>query len=338
MKPFHVELIYNKNHYIINVEYRTTFIIGDSATGKTQFCKDLIGKNAKITSPIAIGIINSLSAFEGAHDICYFCDLDTIENLSVIKRILKVDSVANNIYFVFFGRKYLHNVPVPIGSLYEFKEVQGITKNVQKYFEELHHITPITVESIAIEDSKSGLQFMQSVTDTAWSFNGAPNFRELRKGNCLAFIDALGFGGYIEEFLRILTQCTNVQLVMWKSFEYFILKHVMKVDWEPDGINPEEECTQKLRQVTNGFYSKDTGCCGTACFHCPNTCKNTNCAKILYAVYPDLKDKIVKPADVLSEYLEKFEQGQPRDLELVRLINLAQKCNCPVEDIVRDLI
>lgn len=302
MKSFNIEVVGSDCHYLIDVSKRLSVILGDSSTGKTFLIKVLRKKTTKVISRFKVRWIDQTENFNIYTNTCFLIDLDSDNALDIIKCTNKVDVVTNNLYFIYLGRGSIKSLPLSIDSIYEFKQVKGITRNVQRYTPEMSYIINDKVSSFVTEDSKSGLEFIKACEPNTWSLDGASNYRKLSNEN-LAFIDALGFGGYIEEFLYY-AKLHNIQFIMWKSFEYFLYHNVFNGDDSIiDGYNIEQEYTKALNAITYGHYSKSNNCCGDACYKCENLCKHTNCKDILYSVYPELKDKIDTHNDTLNQII-----------------------------------
>lgn len=314
MKNFSIELINYEYHYLIQVKSRITVILGDSSTGKTNLIRKLDKeyKSFSIASKYELYTVHyrNTALMGHVHDVCLLVDLDEELSEDVIDFINKTDVVKDNIYFILFGRRGLKNLPISIDNLYEFKVIKGITKNIQKYSSEMLYLTEDKVKQFVTEDSKSGYKFIKECFSNTESLNGASNYRRLLKDDSLVFIDALGFGGYISEFLSYVKhERKNVQYILWRSFEYFLYHNVFNgSDEEIDSINLEHEYVKQLYNITRGHYNKTNGCCGQECYKCQNGCKHTNCIKILLTAYPELKDKtdVVTVNNTLQQIINKM--------------------------------
>ena len=293
MTPFILAVRGNGCNFQIEINSRLTVVAGKSSTGKTALveCLGLPGTTIECKYHVKVVHDNNFN-FTDSKDSCLILDLDNTNDLSTIKSILKLDVASRNTYVLLLGRKYLRNIPISVDEIYDFVEVQGVTKNIRTYPDNINYITDKDILSLVSEDSKSGFNFIRNCDINAWSFEGAPNFKRLNIGNCLAFIDYLGFGGYIEEFLHESKKWDNVQYIMWDSFESFVFHDVLKYTDVPDGLNLETEYESMLRKVTNGHYTKSIGCCGEICARCNNNCKHFDCKKELLQQYPKLKNKL----------------------------------------------
>lgn len=288
-----LEIINRDCHYQINIDKRLSLITGDSATGKSNLVAQISRKSAtQIICNMDVIVFVTKMKIIGYSNTCFICDLDMIESITDIKTILSVQAEKDNIYFILLGRSFIKSLPLSIDAIYDFKTVRGITENVQRYSLEMEYIIRDRVDCFITEDSKSGYEFIKQCESKTESLNGASNYIKVLDRNCLLFLDSLGFGGYIVEFLSRVKR-KNIQYILWPSFEYFLYHYVFNgANDNVDGLNLEEAYEKALHDITVGHYSKTNGCCGTNCYKCSNSCKHNDCRSILYSVYPELKDKV----------------------------------------------
>lgn len=309
VKKISIEIFNSTYHYILNIDKRLSVISGDSSTGKTMITEVLKNKDTKCISSHSIVSIDTDVQYEvSMKNSVIIVDLDSVNDFKTVTNLLSIITPENNNYIILLGRKYLRNIPIPINALYDLKVIRGVTKNVRRYDSEIISLTNQKIKIVISEDSKSGYQFMKQCFTNVISLNGASNYRRTVCNDSLMFIDALGFGGYIEAFLDDISRKNNVQYILWKSFEYFLCKSLFGFVEDLDGVNLEEEYVKKLNYLTNGHYGKSTGCCGTFCSTCKNDCKHFNCLKVLLTAYPELKDKtdVVATNNTLQQIINKM--------------------------------
>ena len=337
MKPLLLEVIGQDAHYQLRLTQRLSVISGDSATGKTALINTVNSKNSVVNCSLQVFTIPSNTVNLNPYkDCCILVDLDALNDVNTVTALTKLNAVDDNIYLVLMGRKYLKNVALSIFALYDFKCTKGITKNIQRYTENLKYITTEKVKAFVTEDEGSGLYFLREIDDNSFSIKGAPNYSTLN-GKYVLFLDALGFGAYITEFMNWCYLHKDLQYIMWDSFEVFLLRNVFKYLDVIESFNLEDAYTVKLNEVTNKCYSKHTGCCGSNCNNCKNTCKHFNCDKILFTAYPELRNKII--SSKVDQYLTSLGlKEEARQAELNRLGVIANASGCTVEDIINDLI
>ena len=80
-------------------------------------------------------------------DGCIIVDLDALYDVNSVTALTKLNAVEDNIYLVLLGRKYLKSIIPCSFALYDFKRVEGITKNIQRCSENLKYITSEKLES-----------------------------------------------------------------------------------------------------------------------------------------------------------------------------------------------
>lgn len=312
---------------------RVTSIVGDSATGKTSTLLELVKSRTQVKSTLPLYILSSASipVLNGYSNCCLLLDLDILDNPYLIDLLAKLDVVEKNIYIVLFGRRYLNRFPLSIYSVCIYEMENNVTHNVYCFNSEPKHLTH-SVNSVTIEDSGSGYNFFKGITDNVISLHGCKNFRSIMECNTVCFIDALGFGAYVREFIDLYGD-TELQYVLWDSFEAFLLKAVFNEVCEVDGVNREKIVENVYRVKTNNVYSKSKGCCGDFCERCPNACKIKSIDALL-SVYPELQDYFSK-GNLLGTYLSRFTD---RETEYKRLQSLSDASGCSIEEIIEDLI
>lgn len=317
----------------LTLRSRITSIVGDSSTGKTSTLLELVKSRTQVESQLTLYALNnaSIPALSVYHDCCLLLDLDTLDNPYLVDLLTKLNIVDKNIYIVLFGRRYLNRFPLSIYSVCIYKTEESITRNVYCFTQEPKRLTK-PVNSVTVEDSGSGYNFFKGVTDNVVSLHGCKNFRNITDYNTVCFIDALGFGTYVREFIDLYAD-TELQYILWDSFEAFLLKAVFNEVCNDDGVNREKIVESIYRERTSGVYSKSKGCCGDYCTMCPNACK-TKSMDALLSVYPELQGYFSK-GDLLSVYLMRCPDVTA---EYKRLQSLAEASDCSIEEIIEDLM
>lgn len=328
-----VEIIGADGHFKLMLQSRVTSIVGDSATGKTSTLLELAKSRTQVHSALPLYILSSASipVLNGYSNCCLLLDLDTLDNPYLVDLLVKLDVVEKNIYIVLFGRRYLNRFPLSIYSVCIYETENNVTRNVYCFSQEPKRLTK-PVNLVTVEDSGSGYNFFKGITDSVVSLHGCKNFRNITDYNTVCFIDALGFGAYVREFMRLYAG-TELQYILWDSFEAFLLKAVFNEVCNTDGINREEIVENTYRERTRGVYSKSKGCCDEYCGKCPNSCK-TKSIDALLSVYPELQGYFSK-GDLLSVYLMRCPDVKA---EYKRLQSLAEASGCSIEEIIEDLM
>lgn len=340
MINFDIGIVYKKSHYSIHIDKRLMVILGESSTGKTYLNRAHSYKDAIVKCKYEILDINdkTVKLIPFIENAVLFCDLDSIQYAETISALNKLDVVERNLYIVAYGRKFLERLPIPISALYRFVNVKGITKNVRIYDDEMLYLTGNTVDYYVTEVSVSGYSFMKQINTNTKFLGGASKYTQLPNTKLVIFFNSLGFGAYIKEFLGYCKKHPNIEYVLWGSFEYFLLKNVFNIDVEFDALNLEEQCTKLLNKVTNGWYPKSIGCCGTVCYTCHNNCKHYDCKSILFKAYPMLTNSISRNS-AFEAYASKMNLSyEERDREYERLQKLADNSGCSIENIIKDLL
>lgn len=327
-----IEIIGTDGHFALMLQSRVTSVVCDSSTGKTSTLLELAKSRTQVKSTLPLYILStaSIPVLNGYSDCCLLLDLDTLDNPYLVDLLTKLDVVEKNIYIVLFGRRYLNRFPLSIYSVCEYKTENNITRNVYCFIQEPKRLSK-PVNSITVEDAGSGYNFFKGITDNVTNIHGCKNFRSIHDCNTVCFMDALGFGAYIREFMRLYKD-TELQYILWDSFEAFLLKAVFNEVCDADGINREKIVESVYRERTCGTYSKSKGCCDNYCTQCPNDCK-TKSIDALLSVYPELKGYFDN--DGVTTYLSRFTD---RETELKRLQSLADASGCTIEEIIEDLM
>lgn len=258
--------------YELNFTSPLNLIIGDTTTGKTELIRRLNKSRGnyktdayKIFTSISSEFIDSIPSTS-----MVILDMDELVEPELINAI--VNANRSDICWVLIGRKFARRIPVAMSNTFKFYTSHGITKNIQ--FCDKYECAG-TFSRVVVEDSNSGLEFIRnSVDKNAVTSDGAPGIiKDLRNNSdTLYFFDAVGFGGYIEEFMSISKGSTRY--VAWPSFEGFLLTEKFNCDIDYSKFNTEEEIVKQLRMY-NRNYSKRTGCCDTSCVKCIELCKDT---------------------------------------------------------------
>lgn len=328
-----VEIMGTDGHFRLTLRSRVTSIVGNSSTGKTSTLLELAKSRTQVESTLPLYVLNNaiIPALSVYHDCCLLLDLDTLDNPYLVDLLTKLDIVDKNIYIVLFGRRYLNRFPLSIYSVCVYKTEENITRNVYCFSQEPKQLTK-SVNSVTVEDSGSGYNFFKGIAANVVSLHGCKNFRNITDCDTVCFIDALGFGAYVREFMRLYAG-TELQYILWDSFEAFLLKAVFNEVCNTDGVNRENIVENIYRERTHGVYSKSKGCCGDYCTMCPNACK-TKSMDALLSVYPELQGYFSK-GDLLSVYLMRCPDVTA---EYKRLQSLAEASGCSIEEIIEDLM
>ena len=117
--------------YNITLNNILTVIVGDSSTGKTKLT-DIILKNDYVkmeTDAKEVVVYSSINVIKYLpSNSIVLVDSDTVRLDDVIQ-ISKL--CRDDLYILYLGRKYLKNLPLSVYSMYSFKIVHGITKNIE---------------------------------------------------------------------------------------------------------------------------------------------------------------------------------------------------------------
>ena len=207
--------------YELNFTSPLNLIIGDTATGKTELVRKLNKSRGayktdayKIFTSISSEFIDSIPSTS-----MVILDMDELVESKLIDDIVKAN--RSDICWVLIGRKFARRIPVAMSNTFKFYTSHGVTKNIQ--FCDKYECAG-TFSRVVVEDSNSGLEFIRnSVDKNAVTSSGAPGIITDLKDNSdtLYFFDAVGFGGYIEEFMDISKGSTRY--VAWPSFAGFLL-------------------------------------------------------------------------------------------------------------------
>ena len=148
MKPLLLEVIGQDAHYQLSLTQRLSVVSGDSATGKTALINTINAKGSVVHCSLQVFTIPSNTINLNPYkDCCIIVDLDALNDINTITALTKLSNVNDNIYIVLLGRKYLKSITPCSFALYDFKRVEGITKNIQRCSENLKYITSEKLES-----------------------------------------------------------------------------------------------------------------------------------------------------------------------------------------------
>ena len=148
MKPLLLEVIGQDAHYQLRLTQRLSVISGDSATGKTALINTINAKGSVVNCSLQVFTIPSNTVNLNPYkDCCILVDLDALNDVNTVTALTKLSAVDNNIYIVLMGRKYLKSIAPGSFALYDFKRVDGVTKNIQHCSEYLKYITSEKLES-----------------------------------------------------------------------------------------------------------------------------------------------------------------------------------------------
>ena len=148
MKPLLLEVIGQDAHYQLILTQRLSVVSGDSATGKTALINTINAKGSVVNCSLQVFTIPSNTVNLNPYkDCCIIVDLDAVYDVNSVTALTKLNAVEDNIYLVLLGRKYLKSITPCSFALYDFKRVEGITKNIQRCSENLKYITSEKLES-----------------------------------------------------------------------------------------------------------------------------------------------------------------------------------------------
>lgn len=126
----YLDMRYDDKHFVFNFNNILNAIVGESCSGKTTLVKviqDKLYDELKSNyNPVVISDVRVLSTVRDK-DLLLIdvdnADIDIIKNLSNFK--------DKDIVIVTFGRKYLHNLPIPAGNLYTINYNNNVVKNAK---------------------------------------------------------------------------------------------------------------------------------------------------------------------------------------------------------------
>ena len=148
MKALLLEVIGQDAHYQLILTQRLSVVSGDSATGKTALINTINSKGSVVNCSLQVFTIPSNTVNLNPYkDCCIIVDLDAMYDVNSVTALTKLYAVEDNIYLVLLGRKYLKSITPCSFALYDFKRVEGITKNIQRCSENLKYITSEKLES-----------------------------------------------------------------------------------------------------------------------------------------------------------------------------------------------
>ena len=148
MKPLLLEVIGQDAHYQLRLTQRLSVVSGDSATGKTALINTINAKGSVVNCSLQVFTIPSNTVNLNPYkDCCIIVDLDAMYDVNSVTALTKLNAVEDNIYLVLLGRKYLKSITPCSFALYDFKRVEGITKNIQRCSENLKYIISEKLES-----------------------------------------------------------------------------------------------------------------------------------------------------------------------------------------------
>lgn len=264
-----LQLKSNTGTYMLTFKNSLNLIIGDSSTGKTELVRELHRFQDRIVSNAnrVLSFINRSSDAD-VNDLVII-DMDELGDPNLIDDIVRAN--RSSVCWVFLGRKYSRRLPIAIENTFKLYRAHGVTKNIP-FCEKMSNEAPYT--KVLTEDSKSGNIFIRDAlkmnVGTTNSASGMIKKNAMQHDQLCVF-DSLGFGGYIEDFLR--QSRGIVPYVAWPSFEGFLLKYLFKDEVPYDAFNAEVAAVEKLKKYIPG-YAKSVGCCSSACIKCSNDCKN----------------------------------------------------------------
>lgn len=148
MKPLLLEVIGQDAHYQLRLTQRLSVVSGDSSTGKTALINTINAKGSVVNCSLQVFTIPSNTVNLNPYkDCCIIVDLDALNDVNTVTALTKLNAVEDNIYLMLLGRKYLKSIDSCDFALYDFKRVEGITKNIQHCSENLKRITSEKLEA-----------------------------------------------------------------------------------------------------------------------------------------------------------------------------------------------
>lgn len=231
--------------YDLQFRNRFTFIVGNSATGKSRLAQSVLAwkENQNLGRRGAVSVESSLDV-----DV-----MDRYEKLFSFKNgILIVDEdyadilkknvstiMSSNTYYIVIFRELL-NLPYGVYDIFNLssKTVNGYTCNSLSLFYDMKDYS-VNPECVITEDQSSGYKFFKSVLKpNCISSKGKTRVNKtvksvvsLGKNDILIIADEVGFGF---EFSKLVDLCSSDKMIgkniyVWlpKSFEYVLLNSGM---------------------------------------------------------------------------------------------------------------
>ena len=240
--------------YYISIERKYTILRGNSATGKSYFCKllnaprnDAINVDCDVTirNIVTIDDFNTFSKLSG-RILVIDESSDIFEN---INEYMKAMSMSDN-YFILITRDRLRGLPISTKEIYELKSVKrgGKTNSyVNRIYETKEFVGDIT-GIVITEDSKSGNQFYKTYLvnskvfpDDSFGIKESMGKRKIssvvenmlieKDDNINVIVDGAAFGDEMPFLVETIKQSfeakgkkQEVRIFTPESFEYLLCK------------------------------------------------------------------------------------------------------------------
>ena len=275
-------------------------IVGNSSTGKTLLAEIISTGRYKIKDTDAASVIVFTAGLPVnllRSNTLLIIDLDNF-SYDALKETFSIN--RDDICIVCLGRKFLRNLPLSIYNLYRLETVKGITKNI------IYPFTDMLIKQyskVIVEDSKSGLQFFKNIITNTETCDGNSNVLKYITDSNLIVFDAVGFGGYIEEFIKEINR-VNGSYLGYESFEGFLLRELFNDNRIPYSYNIENGLVDMLKEH-NPDYTKHTGCTQDSCLRCGLDCKQSSKTLLCNSRYKEVL-KFYKQNNIFSKAINKM--------------------------------
>lgn len=234
----------NRLHYEFEIKRNITIIQGDSATGKTTLI-DMIRQfyNLGSSSGIDISCKVPCRVLEGrdwkiilkniSGNILFIDE----ENSFINTQEFAAEVHGSDNYFVLITRENLYNLPYSVEEIYGL-HASGKYQNTRKTYQHMYRIysdilnIPIKPRKLIVEDSNSGYEFFQAVSEahglTCESANGKSNiYKKLKTAGTeeiCVIADGAAIGPEMNRLYKQTQKNRNIKLYLPESFEWLILK------------------------------------------------------------------------------------------------------------------
>lgn len=256
MKGMHKFIVSNRFvKYDFTIKRNITVIQGDSATGKTvllnmleSYSMDPENSGVEVLCDVPVFVYRSVGT-------AHWRNILKINEGSIVFIDEYYDFVTTNefseyvehsdSYFVIVTREDMENLPYSVEEIYRIKESGKYGSAVQVYnvFENIYvgqsgrffeKKVPDEVSYVITEDSKSGFQFWQMLSDRKHkkciSAMGKSNvvkyMRENKHDTQLVIVDGASFGSQMRRLSKLIEQQPDGQYIIFlpESFEWVLLK------------------------------------------------------------------------------------------------------------------
>lgn len=260
----------NRNYHL-EFDYPLNLIIGDSSTGKTDFIQQVIKNRKYATTDASKLYINPIGIDYTtiAYNSMVLIDSDSV----LLEDISGISSCGrDDVCFIIFGRKYAKNLPFSVLNTFQLINSNKTIINSRMFEPNSYKLGRFS--TVMVEDEKSGFLFFKSVFHNTKTIGGNGNISKHIKSNNLLVLDSVGFGGYIENFMKKVNN-KDTPYILYNSFEGFLLREKFGIVDIPKCINIEDGLLRELKNYIPD-YSKKRGCTGASCSSCKSGCKTSS--------------------------------------------------------------